>query len=108
MSLYSRYITERTGKEIIENEKGFVVYSFNEDSVYIEDIFIEADFRKQGYAAVLADMVSDRAKAKGIRKMFGSVVPTTKNSTTSVQVLIAYGMKLYSSTNNFILFQKEI
>lgn len=109
LTLYSRYITEKTDDLILETETAFVTYSYpDEKTVYIKDIYVHPDYRKSYMASNIADEVVAIAKSKGCTKVIGSIVPTTKNSTDSVKVLLAYGMKLDSSTNNFILFSKEI
>lgn len=109
LSLYSRYIEERTNKSVLETETGFATYSFPDPTtVYLEDIYILPEYRKKSQASVLADEIADLAKAKGCTKMLGSVVPTANNSTDSLKILIAYGMKLDSCTNNFILLSKGI
>lgn len=108
MSLYAQYINERENKQILETEQGFATYSFTKDGVYIEDIFVSKDYRHNNVASQLADQIIEIAKQKGCTKVFGSVVPSANNSTISLKVLLSYGFKLNSSTNNFILMSKEI
>lgn len=109
VSLYSEYIGEQTKKSIIETEKGFVTYSFpDKTTVYIEDIYIKPEHRKTHEASNLANQVVSIAKERGCTRLLGSVVPSTNNSTKSLLVLTSYGMKLSSSTNDFIVFEKEI
>lgn len=108
LSLYSQYISEKTNKKILETDTGFATYSITESTVYLEDIYIVPAYRKTGLAAKMADQIAEIAKAKGCSKMFGSVIPTTSGSTESLKVLLAYGMKLDSATNNFIVFVKEL
>lgn len=108
MSLYAEYIKEREGKHIIESDKGFATFIFNKDSCYIEDIFVVPMFRHEHVASQMADKIVELAKAKGLTKVFGSVVPTANHSTDSLKVLISYGFTLNSSSNNFILMEKAI
>lgn len=108
VSLYAQYISEREGKHILEHAQGFATYMFMEKGCYIEDIFVLKEYRETGVAAHLADQIADIAKEKGYNKLFGSVVPSANNSTASLKVLLAYGFKLESSSNNFILLAKEI
>lgn len=109
MSLYSQYLIEKTQKSIIETDIGFITFDYPDSStVYIQDIYITPDFRKSKKASNLADQVVSLAKAKGCTKLLGSVIPSTKNSTDSLKVLLAYGMSLVSSSNDFILFEKRI
>ena len=110
MSLYAKYLTERTNDKILETAHGFATYRIIPDqkAVYVVDIFVEADFRKAGNAAQMADEIAKIAKKEGCIKMLGSVYPSTKNSTDSIRVLLAYGMRLQSASNDFILFEKDI
>ena len=108
MSLYAQYISEREGKHILEHAQGFATYVFMEKGCYIEDIFVVKEYRQTGVAAHLADQIAEIAKEKGYTRLFGSVVPSANNSTISLEVLLAYGFKLDSSSNNFILLVKEI
>lgn len=107
-SMYKKYVEERTNKSVLENESGFAVYSFTIDTVYIEEIFVSDEFRKSGRAVKMADEICEIAKSKGIKKVFGSVCPSAKGSTASLKVLLAYGMRLETATNDFIIMSKEI
>lgn len=109
-SLYSQYINELTNNiHVIETEYGFVTYSYdNPNCVYIREIFIIKKYRNDKLASKLADMVVIEAKKHNCNILYGSVVPSNNNSTISLQVLLGYGMALDSSSNNFIVFKKEI
>lgn len=108
MSLYADYINERTGKEIVESDKGFATYYFHKDGCYIEDIYVQPDYRKSGEASNMANKIAEIAKSKGINKLYGTVCPSANNSTDSLKVLLAYGFKLDSSISNLIALVKEI
>lgn len=113
MSMYANYLREKTSDKIIETDKGFATYRFLEDKtgnkcVYIVDIYVLPNHRKFDIASTIADNIVDEARIMGCVKLLGSVVPSNKGSTASLKVLLAYGMTLESSTNDFILFQKDI
>lgn len=110
MSLYAKYLTERTSDRILETEHGFATYRMLPDqkAVYIVDLYVDSDFRKSGVASQMADQIVEIAKKEEFTKLLGSVIPSNKNSTDSLSVLLAYGMKLQSSANDFILFEREI
>ena len=108
-SLYAQYVLERTSDKIIEIPEGFATYRYvAPDCVYIIDLFVKPEFRKQGTAKILASRICAEAKKHGAKKLLGTVVPSMKNSTVSISVLIAYGMKLQSSSENLIVLEKEI
>ncbi len=109
MSLYADYVKERLGDEIIESKSGFATYRFTDDkTVYLVDLYVSPDFRKMGVARDMANLVGEIAKKRGCIKMIGSVVPSAKGSAQSMKVLLAYGMVPDSSTNDFVLFRKDL
>lgn len=109
MSLYAQYLTERTEDLILETEKGFATYRFtNEFTVYIVDIYVIPEFRKQGVARDLSDTIVGIARMKGCTQLIGSVIPSAKGSSESMKALLAYGLKLDSSAGDFILLRKDI
>jgi hypothetical protein len=108
IDMYAAYLEELGAKHLYRNDKGFALYSFIEGNCYIEEIFILPEHRGAKEFAVLCDGITSIAKEKGCKKLLGSVVPTINNSTRSVKMLLSYGAKLESSSNNFIVFSKEI
>lgn len=109
MSMWANYLTEKTTDQILETDKGFATYRYLEDrnAVYIVDLYVLPDFRKTNTASDIADNIVEMARKKGCNKLLGSVVPSNKNSTTSLKVLLAYGMLLESASNDFIVFRKD-
>lgn len=108
--MYADYIKEKTGDEVLEVDHGFAVYRYLEDqkAVYILDIYVLPEFRKLDVASTIADNIVREARKHGCNKLIGSVVPSLKNSVLGLKVLLAYGMELYSSTNDFLMFRKDI
>lgn len=109
-SMHAKYIRERTKDLLFESDYGFATYRYLDDgkTVYIVDIFVPKEFRKEGRASVIADLIVSEARLKGCTKLIGSVVPSTNNSTVSMKVLLGYGMSLESAANDFIIFKKDI
>lgn len=109
MDMYAKYLMERENKHLLVMEgKGFASYEYQPEHCYIENIYVEPEFRKQKVAAHLADTIAITAKAKGYKKLLGSVCPLTNGAHESMLVLQAYGFKLLSSQENLIYFEKEI
>lgn len=108
MSLYGKYIQERLGKFIVEEEWGFATFSIGPTGCYLEDIFVDALFRGENRSFELADRVAEEAKAKGCKILWGSVVPSAKGATISMNVLLSYGFEVDSATDNFVVLRKEI
>lgn len=108
IDMYAAYLEELGAKHLFRNDKGFVLYSFINDDCYLEEIYILPEFRGKKEFSILADSVMKIAKEKGCKKLLGSVVPTINNSTRSIGMMLAYGATLVSSSNNFIVFSKEV
>lgn len=109
MSLYADYLTERTDDHIIECESGFVTYRYlNAEQVYIMDIYTKPKHRKRGAASDLANLVCNEARVKGCKELVGTVNPSCRGANESILTLIAYGMKVSSSSDNIIFFKKEL
>jgi len=108
-SLYAQYLCERTNDFILEDDHGFATYRYLDDNkVYIIDIFVEKEFRKNGIATVIANKIAKQAKRDGRTLLIGSVQPSAKNSSESMKALLAYGMKIESSGQDFIILRKDI
>lgn len=110
LSLYADYLLERTGDKIVETDFGFATYRhlIDQKSTYIVDIYVIPKFRREKLASSLADHIAKEAKDMGHEKLLGSVVPSTNGSNESLKALLGYGMKLKSSSNDFIIFEKEL
>lgn len=107
-SLFAQYIKERGGKEIIESDKGFATYYYVNNGCYIEDIFVKEEHRKSGEASRLADQISEIARSKDCRYLYGTVCPSANGATSSLKVLLAYGFSLDNSINNLIVLKKDL
>lgn len=110
MSLYAQYLAERTGTSIVETPHGFATYRIVDDGkgCYIEDLFVEEAHRRTGLASSMADTIAETARAVGATYLVGSIVPSANGSTASLKGLLAYGFRLASCTENFILLRKDL
>jgi len=107
-SKYAMYIKELKNFEMYEDDKGFITYGIMEDGIYIEDIYVLPEHRKEKTASYYADLVADKAKKEGYKCLYGSVVPSLQNSHYRNLVLLGYGFKIHSATQDLIWYKKEI
>lgn len=114
MSHYKDYVAERLGKLVYERDEGFALYWFltiegRGEVVYIEDIYVQPEHRKTSVASQMADYIADEARARDVTTMLGSVNPQAKGATTSLKVLLAYGMLLdHVGSDGLIYFVKSL
>jgi predicted GNAT family acetyltransferase len=107
-SLYAQYKEERENSIIIEDEYGFCSAVDLGNALYIDEIFVSKEYRKDGKAASYADKIVDMARNKEYKMIYGSVDPLANNSTISMKVLLAYGFKLLRIENNLIYLELQI
>ncbi len=108
MSDYGKYILEREGKSILENEHGFFTYKIHGEECYIEDIFIKKESRRIGAATVLATLITRIAIEKGCKYLTGTCVPSTNGATESLKAMLSYGFNIHSCTTDKIILIKEL
>lgn len=107
-SLFAQYKKEREGAHVVEDENGFATAIPLDDHFYIDEIFVAKGYRKQNFASSYADKLVEIARKLNYNKILGSVDVNANNATTSVKVLLAYGMHLHSVDGNIIYFEKNI
>ena len=92
--MYKKYLEERRpGSSVFISEWGFATYHIrpfqNQKECYIEDIYVDKAHRNSHVASYMADEIIKIAKEQNCDFVSGSVVPSTKNSTASLKVLLA-------------------
>lgn len=107
-SLYSLYIKEREGFDILETPKGFATYRIDGSVCYIRDIYVLPEQRKHGMASVLADEIAALARDAGCTCLTGSIDLRTKGADASLKVLLAYGFRVSESHEGYFILRKEI
>lgn len=108
--MWHDYLKEREGVEVVENGYGFATYRFVTEGCYLVDLYIKPEHRRGGHASHLGDLVCEVAKARGVTKLIGSVSlsPGVADPTTSIAVLLAYGMRVAGLSGEMLYFEKEI
>ena len=107
--MYFEYLIERRPEcKVLKNDKGFAIYSFTDNSVYIEEIYVKPEFRKEAVASQLSETIQQEARDMGCLQVLGSVSPSAHGSTESIAVLLAHGMTLMSSQDDLIWFYKNL
>lgn len=106
--MYLDYVKEREGFETLETEQGFAIFKVNGEECYIKDIYVKKEFRKENYASLMADKIAAEAKAEGCKFLAGSVSLECGDPTASIQVLLAYGFKVYKFHSSLLWFVKQL
>jgi GNAT superfamily N-acetyltransferase len=108
-SLYAKYLKERTNDHILETEQGFATYRYlNKTQVYIIDIFVLPEFRRQHIGRMMFEKICAEAKSLGCTEVIGSVAPNAKNANDSLKAIVSYGMSVLSVDAGLIFFKKGL
>ena len=107
--LYFDYIKEREGYESVFIEgKAFATFIIQGEEIYVRDVYVAEEFRKQGVLKSLYDLVSNIAIERDCKYMTGTVCPSMNGSTLGINALLAIGFELLESRNNVIILKKEL
>ena len=108
MSHYADYRKERENAIVVEDEYGFASAVRTENYMYIDEIYVIPEERKNHHASRYADEIAKIAIKEGYDKLLGSVDPRANGSTISMKTLISYGFELLLIEDNLIYLQKII
>lgn len=108
VSLWSQYNKEREGNETIvdDQNRGFVEFRLLGDTLIIEGIYVEPDFRRASVGAKLLDRVL--AGNNTAKFLWARVGTHYLNATDSLKACLGYGFSVIGLDGTFILLSKEI
>lgn len=106
--MYAAYVKERLGLEVeVEPGKGFATWRLMYDpgdaafmqqsnirDVYLADIYVEPEHRKNGVASALAERVAERGSERGATRMLGSVDTRANTRTDALKAILAAGFQV--------------
>lgn len=108
MTLYARYIAEREGFSIIENEHGFATFIVSGDTIYLRDLYVVPEKRRSNVATELVDDVCMVGRTYKCKILTGSVSVKAFTATESLKAVLAYGMRVLGIQGELITFEKEL
>jgi GNAT superfamily N-acetyltransferase len=107
--VWTEYIKEREGAEVLSFDFGFAVVKHEEGfCLYLQDVYIKPEFRKQGYGRKIVEIVEASARSLGLKKIVTSCCPTAIGSTDSILAILACGFQLQSCADDIIYLDKEL
>lgn len=108
--MWFEYLKEREGKEYFEiPNKGFTIFTIENETCYISDVFVKKEHRGNALTSQLADGVVKIAKERGCKILCGSVDPKAPGATVSLHSQLHYGLQLcHEFKDGLIFLYKEI
>lgn len=107
-SLFAAYFKELAGEDTIIVDDGFVVFSEEEDHVYLKDIYVRPEARHTGLGQELLAAVENIARQLKKPRIVGSVVPSYAGSTKRTEGMLKIGFKVLKAEQDIIYFIKEL
>lgn len=108
MSLWSDYFEETSGIKTIEEEWGFVSYSFADPFCRIEDLYVVPHLRKGTRGLHLLNRVAEKAKEHGSTHLWTQVWVTNHGADRALRANLACGFKMIDAQNGRIIMTKPI
>lgn len=107
-TLFKKYISEREGKEIIENDLGFIIYKITQQECFIADMHVVSRSRRKGIGNSLFNQLYDLAKESKCKVITANIHLEDKNASNTLAASLKWGFKVQSCGHNILLIIKEI
>ena len=107
MEKYIQYVKEKYGREILENDDGFIEYElFDDNSIYIYTLFTTKESRDKGNGKGLEQVLIDKYKPHTI--MCDIDKGSNQWILALVQICKKADYKVYSDTEHKVILYKEL
>lgn len=107
-SLYGKYIQERQGAEILENDFGFIIYKLNIDECFIIDMGVDFVFRKNGKGSELLATLEKVAALEGCKYISANIHISDPGHKNTVIAALLAGFKIIKAEVGILVIVKEI
>lgn len=108
MSLWSEYVAERDGSEVIEKDFGFIQYRMQGEACVIDEIYVKPEFRMQGRGLELFEQVCGRARLSGKKAVLSELYVTRMNATEALKAQLAAGFIPIAAEAGIIVLKYEL
>lgn len=108
MKLYAEYIKEREEMDLFYTDEGFISYLCADNYIYIADLFIAKEHRRNKIGQKFLDMIIDLAKSQEKDYILAQVDTSTHGFNASIDGLLKNGFEFFSSENDIMHFKRVI
>lgn len=108
LDLYRKYIKEREGKELIQNDHAFISYKILGEECFVADMYCDNDFRGQGHAFNLAVALIEIAMKSNCKYMSSNVHTELEGAQRSIQLQMKFGFNVIGGSGRVIFLRKEL
>jgi GNAT superfamily N-acetyltransferase len=109
-SMFAKYVAETSGKLVIEDEAGFVMFYVlpGTDVCYLEDLYVDEPYRGTGVASVYHDKVMNWARSSNCKTLITSINTQISTPERSMSLILKHGFKFSHVKDHMIYFTKDI
>lgn len=102
MSHYADYMKEAFGEHVVEDENGFYHYSFYDDYLFINNLYVSPSSRGFKVAKGYIRQMAKIAEIKKYKQLIGSVSLSNLKKESVLTTYLRNKCKISSSNENFI------
>jgi len=108
MSLWAEYLSEREGKEVIEDDDSLISYFIEGEVCCIGEIYIKKEKRHGPKGREIFKKVCDIARAAKCKEVYGTVSPQDRNAVRNITIQLAIGFTLKEQVNGLYIFSMPL
>lgn len=105
-TLYAKYIKERYGQQILENDLGFIIYKINGPECFIVEMEVAKEERRKGRGRGLLDQLCELVK--DCHFVTANIHIKIGDPNTVLKSALACGFKVRACDNNILLIAKNL
>lgn len=107
-TLYAKYIEERTGGKILEDEFGFIEYRIAGTECFIVDSYVLPEKRKLGHMRALEGRLESIAIEAGCDHMTGNIHLGDSGASKTLVAAILIGFEVVAANAGVLLISKKL
>ena len=107
-TLFSKYIKEREGFEVIETEECFVIYKIKGELAFISNAFTSKNYRRGHYMSELLDALSELLLSKKVKSLTASIDLRDQSASTTLLASLKYGFEVKAAEQGIIFIEKNL
>lgn len=107
-TIYAKYIRERDGSQIIENEYGFIIYKISGEECFIKDMCVDLSSRTSGKGRELMNELEEIARANRCTFISGTIHLFDKNANDTLKKSLSVGFLVKEANNNILVIIKDM
>lgn len=107
-TLFAKYLSEREGKRIIEDERGFIVYKVQGEECFIAELFVDESARGGSAFTDLLRHLSAEAKSEGCKVLTGNISLGAPGAMRVLAASLKRGFRVGAAEGGVLLMIKEV